>query len=272
MTSSSRKTDIAQDSGKEGQIGRALRLVRHIADGGSTANLSEVARQTGLNRITATRLLAALEQEAILERLPQGGHRIGIGFLSVAAAALASGDMFGHGRYLLAQLSARLQWSAYMVVPDGAWVLYVLREMPATPLVSNIQPGSRIPAWEVAPGRILLAHQPRERWREAFEATQQHARRKLGYATLERQLKQDRKQGCAWNFSGYESGIAACAAPVFDASGMAVAALSAAGPEHHLDRDRKRREAIEAAVMASAAQLSRMLGHMPQAREPGRDD
>ncbi|RJF92242.1 IclR family transcriptional regulator [Noviherbaspirillum saxi] len=263
LSSDSTPEDSLQEDSKGGPVSRAFRVLRYVVEGGSTANLSDLARQVEINRITATRLLATLEQEGMLERLPQGGHRIGIGFLSLAATSLASGDMFGHGRRLLARLSKELQLSAYLVVPDGAYVLYVLRETPQTPLVSNIQPGSRIPAHLMTPGRVLIAQQPSESWAAMLEATRDDERsRKITLAGLETMLKEDRERGCAWSFSGFESGIDACAAPVFDAHGQAVAAISVAGPDSRFEGDPDFKDQTEQAVKAAAAQLSQLLGYV----------
>jgi DNA-binding IclR family transcriptional regulator len=263
LPSDTSSEDLAQDAdSKGGQVARAFRLMRYVVEGNATTNLSEMARQVDINRITATRLLATLEQEGMLERLPQGGHRIGIGFLSLAAASLASGDMFGHARRLLASLSKDLQLSAYLVVPDGAYILYVLRETPQTPLVSNIQPGSRIPAHLMTPGRVLMAQQSRDAWAGMIEAARQDAGdRTISLGDLETMLQQDRERGCAWSFSGFEPGIDACAAPVFDASGQAVAAISVAGPDARFHGHPELRHKTELAVKAAAGRLSQLMGY-----------
>jgi DNA-binding IclR family transcriptional regulator len=263
MQSEATTEDSVQDSdNKGGSVSRAFRLLAFVAEGGSTANLSDVARQVDINRITATRLLLSLEEEGMLERLPQGGHRIGMRFLSLAASTLAHDDMIGHGRRLLALLSKELQWSSYLVVPDGAYIVYVLRETPQTPLVSNIRPGSRLPAYLMTPGRVLMAQQPPESWRVMLEAASHNAHgKKISFAELEAMLREDRVRGCAWSFGGFEQGIDACAAPVFDANGQAVAAISVAGPDHRFDEHPEFKDTVEEAVKATAAQLSRLLGY-----------
>ncbi len=109
---------------------RGLRLLRFIAEGGSTANLSEVGRRIDVNRVTVMRLLATLEHEGMVERLPQGGHTVGFSFLKLASRVLAANDLTTFARRVLARLSGSLQLSAYLAVPDGGHVLYLLRDMP----------------------------------------------------------------------------------------------------------------------------------------------
>src|SRR5699024_2102727 len=81
---------------------RGLRLLRYIAEGGSTANTSEVGRLIDVNRVTVSRLLATLEAEGLIERLPQGGHQVATGFLSLAASCLAENDLLGAARRVAA--------------------------------------------------------------------------------------------------------------------------------------------------------------------------
>src|SRR5690606_24155389 len=134
-----------------------MRLLRYIAEGGNTGNLSEVGRLIDVNRVTVMRLLATLEHEGLIERLPQGGHRVGMAFLTMAASALGSIDLISAGRRSVEQLSRDLGVSAYLVVLEGYHVVYVQREMPEGGLVSHIRVGSRVPAFLTAPGRVMLA-------------------------------------------------------------------------------------------------------------------
>jgi len=256
-------TDDAKDPQLVSPVIRGLRLLRFIAEGGSTANLSEVGRRIDVNRVTVMRLLATLEHEGMLERLPQGGHEIGFGFLKLSARVLAANDLTTFARRVLARLSASLQLSAYLVVRDGGHALYLLRDMPNTSLVSNIQVGSRVAAHLTTPGRMLIADLPPEALRAMLgddplptvtgQSPATHAR-------LAEILGADRERGCAWSFSAYEAGIDSCAAPVRDASGEVIAAISVAGPQQRFEADGTLRERVEREVKTAARDLSALLG------------
>lgn len=243
---------------------RALRLLKFIAEGGSTANLSELGRRIDVNRVTVMRLLATLEHEHMLERLPQGGHQPGFAFLKLGASVLAGQDLTTFAGRILASLSESLRLSAYLGVRDGRDVLYLLRNMPQTALVSNIQVGSRIPVHQTTPGRMLIAHMPEDEVRDLLgpeplaAATPQGA---TSYARLMEILGADHARGCAWSFSGFEPGIDACAAPVFDAGGAIVAAISVVGPGQRFELDPALRERTEHEVKHAARDLSGLLGY-----------
>lgn len=246
---------------------RALRLLRFIAEGGSTANLSEVGRRIEVNRVTVMRLLATLEHEGMLDALPQGGHQAGLELLKLSSRVLAGSDLVGFARQVLPRLADSLQLSAYLVVLDGGHALYLLRHMPAASLVSNIQVGSRVPAHLTTPGRMLLAGLSEDEQRERLgaeplvTATPQSP---ASYARLGEILAADHERGCAWSFSAYEPGIDSCAAPVRDATGKTVAAISVAGPAQRFEQDGTLRERAEREVKRAARDVSTWLG------DPGR--
>ena len=66
-------------------------------------------------------------------------------------------------------------------------------------------------------------------------------------------------QGFALDVEECERGLCCAAAPVFDASGRLVGALSISGPAFRLPEDALQRVAVPA-VAAAAQQLSRQLG------------
>lgn len=238
---------------------RGLRLLRYIAQGGNTGNLSEVGRLIDVNRVTVMRLLATLEHERMIERLPQGGHRIGLSFLTMAAAGLGACDLVETGRRFLLRLCEGLGLSAYLVIMDGNDVVYVAREMPESGLISHIRVGSRVAAHLTAPGRSMLASLAPGDLEQRFAKSMPAPIRDKGpadFTQLKALLEEDRTRGCAWSFSGYETGINACAAAVRGASGEAVAALSVVGPEHLFTRDEAFATNVETAVRQAAGELS----------------
>lgn len=238
--------------------GRALALLHHVAAGGSTSNLSEVSRLTGVNRVTAMRLLEDLETEGALERVG-GDHRIGLGFLKLAGLALSSTDLTSLGRRSLEALSRRLQLTSYLVVLDGGEALYLMRSVPQTPLVSNVAVGSRVAAHLVTPGRALLLDLD-ESAREALLGTDPLPTATPDspgtHADLRLLLDREATAGVAWSAGGYEPGVDACAAPVRDREGRTVAALSVAGPSAAV---RQRRDDVQRAVLDECRALSTML-------------
>ncbi len=255
------KDDAAQAS--PGQLVtpviRGMKLLRYIAEGGNTSNLSEVGRLIDVNRVTIMRLLATLQHDGLIEALPQGGHRLSTGFLAMAAASLGSLDLVQAGRRYLESLCRDLGASVYLVLPDGNDVLYVAREMPEGGLVSHIRVGSRVPDYLTAPGRAMLAcFDAADIARRFTNASLQQvqAGNPATVDALQALLAEVREQGCAWSFSGYEKGINACAAAVRAVNGKPLAALSVVGPEQLFDKAGRFQARVQALITSAAQDLS----------------
>jgi DNA-binding IclR family transcriptional regulator len=236
-------------------VERVFRLLRFIAEGGSTANLSDVARQINVNRVTVMRLLESLKAAELIEANPQGGsHRLGMPFLTLAASALGSSDLMTRARQVLPGLVERTGLSAYLAVLEGSEIIYLLCETPDTPLVSRIRVGSRIPAYRATPGLAMLATLPAAALNALYASD---VNDKPAWDALTVSLDAVRKNGCAWSFSGLEAGIDSCAAAVTDSQGSVLAALSVAGPNTAFSSDDSLRQTVEISVKAAADALSR---------------
>ena len=75
-------------------VQRAVRLIRHVAEGNPVLNMSETAKALKINRTTLLRLLHTLEVEGFVERRPSGaGYQVGLSFLELGARALFSQDL-----------------------------------------------------------------------------------------------------------------------------------------------------------------------------------
>ena len=259
MTDRSRKPVEPEATGSAaglvGPVIRGLRLLEYVAQGGSTENLSEVGRLIDVNRVTVMRLLATLEHEGMLEKLPGGGHRVGLRYLTMAATALGGHDLLSAGRRVVRDLCQKTGHASYMSLPSGSDITYVLREMPPAGLVSLITIGSRVAAWRAAPGRAMLAALPLDDMLKIPGLVTLSVTDAEAHTRLLSQLALIREQGYAWSYSGLEQGITACAAAVTDASGRPVAALSVAGPTQALE-EAQVRDNLQNTLVQSAVQLS----------------
>jgi DNA-binding IclR family transcriptional regulator/pimeloyl-ACP methyl ester carboxylesterase len=243
-------------------VQRAVRLIRHIAEGHPVLNMSESAKTLGINRTTLLRLLHTLEVEGFVERRPGGaGYQVGLALLEVGARAVFSQDLVQVTVPVLTTLAEELQLSAHLGVLDGTDVLYLVRRTPNTPLASNIRVGSRLPAHATTMGRMLLAHRP------AIEIDTLYAGKELQrfseqtsttLAAVQAKAESDRRVGIAWSEAHFERGIGSAAVPVFDYAGAPVAAINVSGPIAAFAKER--RDAIGSALRRAGEEISRRLG------------
>ena len=244
-------------------IQRAVRLIRHVAEGNPVLNMSETAKTLKINRTTLLRLLHTLEVEGFVERRPDGaGYQVGLALLEVGARALFSQDLVQVAMPVLTRLAESLQLSAHLGVLDGTDVLYLVRRTPNTPLASNIRVGSRLPAHATTMGRMLLAYMTKVEL-EALYAGKELQRFSDQTATtlaaLEAKVEKDRSAGIAWSVAHFERGIGSAAVPVFDFGGTPLGAINVSGPVGAF-ADEARRAVIGQELRQAGAEISRRLG------------
>jgi DNA-binding IclR family transcriptional regulator len=261
--------DVAKGSGNAARYGvppvaRAIRLLRQIADGDRVLNASRTGKALGINRTTLIRLLHTLEEERFIERRPDGeGYQIGAGVIGLAAQSLFSQDLLQTALPILSGLAETFRLSSHLGVLDGRHVLYLLRRTPNVHLASNIRIGSRLPAHATAMGRIMLAFLPPEQVKALYGRAHLEAysdTTPVNFAALRAQLDDDRKRAVVWSESGFEVGISAFAAPVFDHTGSVLAAINVTGPGEAFPTKGGQRARIGEAVRAAALQISERLG------------
>lgn len=245
-------------------VARAIKVLRYVARGEGCENISRASKDLGINRTTLIRLLHTLTDERMLEHRADGrGYTLGVGLIGLAAEAMSNRDVLRTARPRLAQLAAQVNLSAHLGVLDGREVVYLVREVPKSQLVSNVREGTRLPAHATTMGRMMLA------WRPASELRGLYAGKPMPeYSSvtatdpesLLRQTTGDRDRGIVWSDGNFEPSIGSCACPVFDHRGEVVAAINLSGPASEFVPDTPRAREVEAAIRASAREISEALG------------
>lgn len=240
---------------------RAARLLRHIAEGDTAANMSRTARALGINRTTLLRLLHTLEAERFIESRGEGqGWKIGLGLIALAGQAFFSDDLVQTGVAIASTLADATGLSAHLGVLDGTEVVYLVRRTPNHAYASNIRVGSRLPAHATVMGRIIFAYMPWAAVEALYAGQPMPARTQHTPVTadqLRRRVERDRDAGLAWSTGFFEAGISSVAAAVFDITGLPVAALNVTGQTAVFEAKRDR---IADAISTAAEEMSRRLG------------
>jgi DNA-binding IclR family transcriptional regulator len=247
-------------------VQRALRLLRHIADGDPVLTPSRTAKELSINRTTLVRLLATLEAERMIEKRHDGaGYQLGVGMAALTARALFSADIVQVADPVLTRLANQVGLSSHLGILEGRDVIYLVRRAPNLHLVSNVRIGSRLPAHASNIGRAILAHMPREKVAALFQGAPLEAvtnKTATSIDDLLRQVERDREIGLAWSDSNFEAGISSCAAPVFDHAGEVAGGINVSGATGALDGAARRKE-ISAALLEAAQEISRRIGYSP---------
>ncbi len=186
--------------------------------------LAELCERTGLPRATAHRLAVGLEVHGLLHRGSDGKWRPGPTLAELAAGGVD--PLLEAASAVLPRLRDITGESVQLYRRDGAQRVCVAAAEPASGLRDTVPVGTRLPMTAGSGAKVLAA------WAEPGVQ-----RAVLADATFsERALVDVRRRGWAQSVAERESGVASVSAPVRDAGGHVVAAVSVSGPVERIGR------------------------------------
>ena len=232
-------------------------------DSADFAGLSgaEVARDLGVHRSTALRLLGTLERHALVERDGRSAkYRLGRRLPQLARVVTGELDLRHVARPVCEALAASTGETVTLDVLDGDEIVPIEQSTGSSSFVSVNWLGRRTPAHCTASGKVILAFAPEPNRRRLLsgQLKQRTPRSIVDLDELEKQLAAAREAGYALTFEELEVGLDAIAAPVFSADGEVVAAIDVSGPAHRLQAGGA--PAFVSLTREAAADLSRRLG------------
>jgi IclR family pca regulon transcriptional regulator len=191
-------------------------------------SLSETCKLTGLSKATVFRLLKTLSQLNYLRYDSRNKkYYLGPRVLSLGFAVLQSMDVRELARPYIEKLSEECQKTVNLAVIDRLEMVHVDRIRFPDVRDLNISIGSRIPAYNTALGRAVLAHQEKEKFREILNeiCKDPKAAQSVGKdgKILNKILERIRKEGFATGDEEFAKGIRAIAVPLFSPTGVAYA-------------------------------------------------
>ena len=233
---------MRQDSGI-GVLDKAVGVLHAVAD--SPCGLAELCERTGLPRATAHRLAAGLEVHRLLARDAEGRWQLGMGLTELATRV--HDPLLAAAASVLPRLREITGESVQLYRRDGVWRICVAALEPAAGLRDTVPVGTRLPMNAGSGAKVLLAHSDPT----TIEAVLSGAK------LTDRTLAEVRRRGWAQSAAEREPGVASVSAPVRDAGGAVVAAISVSGPIDRMGRRPGERWATD--LLAAADALTRRL-------------
>jgi len=240
-------------------LARGLRILRLFNGRRPELSLVEITRMTDLNRATAIRLLATLAQLGYIERDSKTKlFKPALGILRLGYSALSSRDLYSVALPLLERLSQQTNETVNMGVLIEREVLYIVRLARVELIKTNVNVGSRLPAFCTSMGKVLLTYLPAEEQARMIAGVRFQ---RLGPNTIIKredlvtELESVLSSGFAIQDEEVSAGLRGVAAPVRDASEHVVAAINIAVPTSRVSREELLRR-IRPLVVETAYQIS----------------
>ena len=229
--------------------------------------VTELAERLRLHKNNVFRILATLAARGYVEKNEETDrYRLGCACLVLGQSYSRRRSLLVLARAVLRQLAVDTQESAHLAALSEFEVIYLDDEPSERLLAAGPRVGRRLPAHCTAPGKVLLGcadPQLLEAYdRELVARGRVVARTPATLVDREKlveHLRSVRAQGYAIDLEECEVGLCCAAAPVYDAGGRLLAALSVSGPAFRLDPETLAGVVVPQ-VVRSAEKLSRLLG------------
>ena len=224
-------------------------------NGSEELALNEISRRVGLNKSRTFRLLHTMAERGYIERT-EDGSRYRLGMKLFERASNVHRDLKEVARQAMLDLNQKFNEAVNLAVVEDSQVVYLDIAESSRPFHTNATVGCRMPIHSTALGKAMLAFLPQDDSVSPLRKTLSALPSRESQQLL-RELDQVRRRGYAIDDEENEPGVGCIGAPIFDASGQPVAAISIAGSAHRILTHSK---LIAEAVVASCDGVSRSLG------------
>lgn len=242
-------------------VGTAARILREFGKHSTQLGVSQLARNVGVGKSTAHRIIWTLVEEGLLEKVDETGlFRLTSVMRTLGASAETAQRLHEAATLPLDSLRTMTPGTLHIAILDGLDVLYVERRegRGAIPLFRSV--GARNAAYLTSSGKVLLAYLPADQ-QESLVADMRLTPRTPRTITSRPQLLAElalvRRQGYAENRGESHSGLASIAAPIRDPLGRVVASVSVA---EHVEHEEAGLPHLARAVGETAHHISASLG------------
>jgi DNA-binding IclR family transcriptional regulator len=242
------------------RVARAFAVLEAFTPERPRLALSEIARRASLPLTTTHRLLGELCAAGALERDGDGTYRVGLRLWEIASLAPRGVPLREAALPFLEDLYEVTHENIQLGVREGHDVVYIERIAGRRAVGVLTRVGGRFPLHASGIGLVLLAHAPESVQREVLEGS---LRRFTEYtiidpARLKGVLGQVRRDGVAVSDRQVTDDAVSVAAPITDARGDVIAALSVVAAASGAVAER-----LAPAVRAAALGTSRALSARP---------
>ena len=245
---------------------RGLRVMEALAEAGRPLGLSEIAAVLGLTRSAVFRLVYTLRNMGFLEEIEGArGFRLGARVLNLGFAYLTGQDVIEIARPELEVLRDRTGVTAHLSIRDGGGVLYLSCVQTRTGFLSNMNVGSRVPAYASPMGWLLLADVSPRDVAQIFAGARLvplTPQTPTSVAALLARVADAAATGHVVSRGIMEAGGSSIAAPVLGRDGKVAAAIDVSGPDSAFELEQLETRYVPE-VLAAAARIAARLGHMP---------
>lgn len=222
---------------------RLFGILELLSCHGRGLSLSEICKETALAKATASRMLSALVTHGyVVQDEENRRYRLTMRMFQVGSRVADSNGILRCARPYLDDLVQRTGETVHLVTRLDNEVVYLYKEDGGAGYVRMASyVGLHNPMYCTGVGKCILAYLPEEALRSVWNSSRiiahtPHTITKL--SDMLAQAAQIRSRGYALDMEEHELGVRCIAAPILDANGNPLAAISLSAPALRLEDDR----------------------------------
>lgn len=221
--------------------------------------IADLAKEVGLHRATARRLIKTLEAASFLDLDPESGeYRLGSALFPIAYVLRAHDTIVRVTHPFLERLSADTGESVGLSVWANDGMLHLDHVQTRHLFKPQLVPGAVSNVYGTSHSKILLAFGPEERLSRLSFGDRGSSLSLAEITRVQTELQNVRDSGIAWDIEGSSKGVGAVGVPIRDGSGEVIASLSVVAP---IDRfGPTQQELTEPLIRATGFAISKELG------------
>lgn len=244
---------------KFGAMGKAFSILETLTGNSLPLSMAELARETGMTKPTAHRIISVLAELGFVERdHGKRGYVEGSRLIQFALDTLKATAPRNMRHSVLRALSEETGETCNFGILAGAEVIYLDRVEAKWALGLRFDPGSQVPAHCSAIGKLLLSLEAPDRLNELLKAmplTRYTERTITTVPALLEELESIHKDEIGIDDQESIEGVVCIAVPVWAADGGVVGGLALSAPEARLSLEEALRLAPQ--MRRAAAKLGK---------------
>lgn len=216
---------------------RVIDIIDLLKDFPRGLTLKEIADKLSLPQSSTFHLLQTMQARQFLSVTERKAYKLGPKLIQIGTRALETLDVNAVAQPYLQELMESLEETVFMAVMLGHELIYVAKVDNYRSVRTSAQIGMRKPVYCTGLGKAFLAFMPEQVKDNILSGIEMPAITQntiTNPETLNEQLAEFRMQGYAIDDEENEGGLYCLAAPVFNAAGEIIAAISVAGPKNRM--------------------------------------
>lgn len=220
---------------------RVLDIFELFAEEQDTLSLTDISRKLGMPTSSAYKLLQNLLNRGYLETDKHGKtFRLGYKLFEIGSKVSRNSDYATEFQHVASRIINDINESVFLSIRNGDKVLYIAEKQSTHPVRFVSHLGMQLPLHATAMGKVLLSGLSDD------EVLRLYPNNELGKLTehtladmpeLLAQLRHIRQEGVAFSSGEAVQGIRCVAAPITNATGQVVAAMSVSIPVSRVEED-----------------------------------